>query len=74
MKKLKKPGYRNAGGTDSSFCNAGITIFSDTGMYDYTLHPLMNLTTASLMIVSGARTTLTLSKIQAKKSASDKKH
>ncbi len=37
----------------SSFCNAGITIFSDSGMYDYTLHPLMNLTTAALVILGG---------------------
>ena len=37
----------------SSFCNAGLVIFSDSGMADYASHPFMNIVTSALVILGG---------------------
>ncbi|MBP5564221.1 MAG: potassium transporter KtrB [Lachnospiraceae bacterium] len=37
----------------SAFCNAGIDIISDNSLCDYTLNPMINLTSSLLIILSG---------------------
>ncbi len=37
----------------SAFCNAGIDIFAENSLCDYTLNPIMNFTTATLIILGG---------------------
>lgn len=37
----------------SAFCNAGLDIISENSLCDYTLNPIINLTTSSLIILGG---------------------